>query len=161
MSELRGRGAARAVADLAAGLVAASVEIAASPERVFRALASDAIVDWWGRPGVFETAEWSGDVRVGGRWRASGLARGKPWALEGEYLKVDAPRELVHTWGEPGSAETPSVVTYVLEEVSGGTRLTLRHVGLASRDSCMGAGMGWEACLHNLARDLGALNDEP
>ena len=39
---------ARAVADLTEGYVLASVEIGAAPERVFRALASDEIVDWWG-----------------------------------------------------------------------------------------------------------------
>jgi hypothetical protein len=65
----RDDGSARAVADFAEGSVVASVEIAASPERVFLALASKEIVDWWVRPGVFDTREWSGDVRVGGRWR--------------------------------------------------------------------------------------------
>ncbi len=48
---------ARAVADLAEGEILASVEIAAPPERVFRALASKEIVDWWVRPGVFNTTE--------------------------------------------------------------------------------------------------------
>jgi hypothetical protein len=66
---------ARAVADLSEGYVLASVEIGAAPERVFRALASDEIVDWWVRPGVFRTTKWAGDVRVGGRWRASGEGR--------------------------------------------------------------------------------------
>jgi hypothetical protein len=32
-----------------------SVEVAASPERVFRALASNEITEWWVRPGVFDT----------------------------------------------------------------------------------------------------------
>jgi len=67
------------MADFAQGSILATVEIAASPERVFQALASEEIVEWWVRPGVFDTREWSGDVRVGGRWRASGLARGKPF----------------------------------------------------------------------------------
>ena len=54
---------ARAVADLAEGEILASVEIAAPPERVFRALASKEIVDWWVRPGVFNTTEWTGEDR--------------------------------------------------------------------------------------------------
>ena len=62
---------ARAVADLAEGLILASVEVAAPPERVFRAVASKEITEWWVRPGVFDTREWSGDVRAGGRWRAA------------------------------------------------------------------------------------------
>src|SRR5262247_4825402 len=102
---------ARAVADLTEGRILASVEIAAPPERVFRALSSKEIVDWWVRPGVFDTREWSGDVRVGGRWRASGMARGEPYVLEGEFLEVDPPRKLVHTWQRPGASGAPSVVT--------------------------------------------------
>jgi hypothetical protein len=35
-------------------------------ERVFQALASEEIITWWARPGVFDTREWSGEVRVGG-----------------------------------------------------------------------------------------------
>ena len=68
---------ARAVANFAEGHVLASVEIAAPPERVFKALASKEIVNWWVRPGVFDTTEWTGDVRKGGRWRASGTVRGE------------------------------------------------------------------------------------
>src|SRR5262245_24231214 len=108
-------GAARAVADLAAASIVATVEIVAPPERVFRALSSREIVDWWVRPGVFDTREWSGDVRVGGRWRASGIGRGRPYALEGEFLEVDPPRKLVHTWHPVGSPDAPSTVTYIVE----------------------------------------------
>src|SRR5882762_2956095 len=74
MSEINTR--ARAVADLVDGCVIASVELATTPERVFLALASPEIIDWWVNPGVFDTREWSADVRVGGQWRASGIARG-------------------------------------------------------------------------------------
>src|SRR5919198_3405926 len=89
------RGRARAAADLAEGSVLATVEVAAPPERVFQALASKEVTDWWVRPGVFDTREWSGNVRAGGRWRASGVGGGKPYPLEGEFLGVDPPRRLV------------------------------------------------------------------
>lgn len=159
MTNLIGRGAARAVADLDARSVLATVEIAAAPERIFRALASREIVDWWGKPGVFDAREWSGDVKVGGKWRACGIGRdGAPWELEGEFVEVDPPRRLSHTWNTPGSSANPSLVTYLLEEIDGGTRVTLRHVNVSDRDSCMGASMGWEACLTRLAARLGALN---
>jgi uncharacterized protein YndB with AHSA1/START domain len=159
MNALRGRGAARAVADLETGSILASVEIAAPPERIFQALASREIVEWWGKPGVFDAREWSGDVRVGGNWRASGMGRdGVPWELEGTFLEVDPPRRLSHTWNTPGSKVEPSVVTYLLERIDGGTRVTLRHVGVSDRNSCIGACMGWESCLTQLATRLGALN---
>ena len=97
---------ARAVADPAEGLILASVEIAAPPERIFRALVSREICEWWVRPGVFDTTDWTGDAYVGGRWRASGTDSGRPYVIEGEFLEVDPPRKLVHTWqgiGAPGA----------------------------------------------------------
>ena len=96
MSEIKTH--ARAVADVIDGLIVASVEIARTPERVFQALSSREVVDWWVNPGVFDTREWSGDVRVGGRWRASGIARGAPYTLEGESSR-SIRRE---NWSRPG-----------------------------------------------------------
>jgi len=147
-------GDARAAADLAAGYVLASVEIAASPDRVFRALASREIVEWWIRPGVFDTREWSGDVRVGGRWRASGVALGQPYVLEGEFLEVDPPRKLVHTWHFAGAPETATTVTYLLDQIEGGTRLTVRHAGFPTAESCANTSLGWEASLQRLTEIL-------
>lgn len=152
---------ARAVADLAEGLILASVEIAAPPERVFRALTSKEIVEWWERPGVFDTREWTGDVRVGGRWQASGIGRGQPYALEGEFLAVDPPRKLVHTWHLVGSPDAPTTVTYLLEPIDGGTRITLRHTGFVSRESTSGNSLGWEACFERLSELLAAQSAAP
>jgi uncharacterized protein YndB with AHSA1/START domain len=143
---------ARAVADLAEGYILASVEIAAPPERVFRALTTKEIVDWWVRPGVFDTKEWSGDVRVGGRWRASGHAHGQPYVLEGEFLEVDPPRKLVHTWQRAGAPGQPTIVTFLLEALDGGTRITLRHEGFVAREPCTGACIGWETSFEHLAQ---------
>jgi uncharacterized protein YndB with AHSA1/START domain len=145
---------ARAVADLSEGLVLASVEVVAAPERVFRALASKEITEWWVRPGVFDTREWTGDVRVGGRWRASGTTRGEPYVQEGEFLEIESPRWLVHTWegvGKPGAAST---VTYLVEPIDGRTRITLRHLGFASRQTCSAFTIGWETSLERLAEIL-------
>src|SRR5689334_15812409 len=107
---------AEATADAANGEIRAHVEIAASPERVFQALASKEVCDWWVRPGVFNTTEWSGDVRVGGRWRTAGKVRGEPYAIEGEFLEIDPPRKLVMTWHRVGTLEPPTTVTYMVEK---------------------------------------------
>jgi uncharacterized protein YndB with AHSA1/START domain len=144
---------ARAVADLAEGLILATVEVAAPPDVVFHALTSDAVTQWWVNPGVFDTREWSADTRVGGAWRASGVGRGKPYVLEGEFLEVDAPKKLVHTWrpaGAPASAST--TVTYVVEPAGDQTRVTLRHTGFASRDTCLATCVGWETSFSELSR---------
>lgn len=145
---------ARAVADLAEGLIHASVEIAAPPERVFQALISKEVCEWWVRPGVFDTREWTADVRVGGRWRASGMGNGRPYVLEGEFLEVDPPRKLVHTWHGVGAPGAPTTVTYLLEPLDGGTRLTLRHSGLVAPQMCTNTCIGWETSFERLAEIL-------
>jgi uncharacterized protein YndB with AHSA1/START domain len=145
---------ARVVADLDEGHILATVDIAAPPERVFRALASEEVTGWWVRPGVFDTREWSGDVRVGGRWQASGVGRGRPYVLDGEFVEVESPRRLAHTWQAVGAVGAPTTVTYFLEPVDGGTRVTLRHSGFASRDVCDGTASGWETSFERLAELL-------
>lgn len=151
-----GIGAARAAADLEEGSILASVEVAATPERVFKALAGFEIIAWWIRPGVFNTSEWTGEVRVGGPWRAAGAGGGRPYALEGTFLEVDAPRRLVHTWKAVGAPGNPTTVTYRLDPVAGGTRITLHHVGLASPEVCTNTCLGWETSFEQLAAFLSA-----
>ena len=157
MSEIRTH--ARAVADVIDGSVVASVEVARTPERVFQALASREIVEWWVNPGVFDTREWTGDVRVGGRWRASGVARGAPYTLEGEFLEVDPPRKLIQTWHMAGAPGTPSTVTYILEPITGGTRLTVRHAGIAALDQRNNVGAGWRSSFDRLSEILPTRQD--
>src|SRR5690349_14385966 len=148
--------AARAVADPDQRRLLASVDIAAAPERVFRALASQTITDWWVRPGVFDTREWAGEVRVGGRWRAAGMTRGQPYVQEGEFLEIEPARKLVHTWDGAGTPAAPSTVTYLLDRIDGGTRLTLNHAGFASREMCSAFAIGWETSLERLAQIMAA-----
>ncbi len=152
MSEIRTH--ARAVADVIDGLVVASVEIARAPERVFQALTSQEIIEWWVNPGVFDTREWSGDVRVGGRWRASGIARGAAYVLEGEFLEVDPPRKLVQTWHRAGTPDAPSTVTYLLEPIAGGTRLTVRHTDIATPELRNNMSAGWRTSCDRLSEIL-------
>ena len=145
-------GRARAVADLAEGHILASVEVAAPPGRVFRALTSEEVVTWWVRPGVFDTREWTGEVRAGGRWRSAGVGNGRPYALEGAFLEVEPPRKLVHTWHPVGAPGAPTTVTYLLQPVDGGTRITLRHSGFVAPQQCLNTCAGWETSFEELAR---------
>lgn len=145
---------ARVVADHALGQLHASVEIAAEPERVFQALTSKEITAWWVRPGVFDTREWTGDVRAGGRWRAAGISRGQPYVQEGEFLEIESPHRLTHTWDGAGQPDAPSIVTYLLERLEKGTRLTLWQTGFVSGDVCNAFAIGWETSLNRLAEIL-------
>ena len=137
---------ARAVADLTEGTIVATIEIEAPPERIFRALTSAEITQWWGSPEMYRVIEWTGDVRPGGRWRSTGVgADGTSFSVEGEFVEVAPPRKLVQTWKAPWDGNNVTTITMRLEPTSAGTRLTLWHTGFAGRaDSCDSHAQGWE-----------------
>lgn len=54
---------------------------------------------------------------------------GKRVFIVGRIIDVEAPRRLVHTQQLTLRDDPPTVVAWELEEVDGGTRVTLRHTG--------------------------------
>jgi len=144
------RSPARAVADLSQGSILAAVEIAAPPEKVFAALTDPALVPlWWGSSDTYKVTKWEGKLEVGGAWTSHGVgADGHTFSVGGEYVAIDPPRLLVHTWRAPWDGSNLTTVTYRLEPTATGTRLTLRHDGFEGRrESCAGHGEGWERVL--------------
>ena len=116
---------ARAVADVTAGMLLASIDIKATPERVFRALASEDIAQWWGSPELYRVTKWTGEVKVGGQWSSVGEDRdGKPFEVSGEFLEIDPPKKLVQTWAPKWTNGPVTTVTYLLSAIEGGTRVT-------------------------------------
>jgi hypothetical protein len=89
---------ARAVADLAEGQILARGDRSSSGT-VIQALTSKEIVGWWVRPGVFNTTEWKGGPR---RWP---LAIFRNCRKPFEFLEIDSPSKLVHTWHLVADAE--------------------------------------------------------
>lgn len=145
---------ARAVYDLTAGKILGALEVPVPPERAFPLLTGQEVTSWWVNPGVFDTREWKADVRPGGAWRAAGFGRGQPYALEGEFVEVEPPRRLVHTWRSVGGPKLDSTVTYSLDPVPGGTRITLRHEGLTDPMALLRTCVGWETSLEALGKLL-------
>jgi uncharacterized protein YndB with AHSA1/START domain len=143
------KSSARAIADLHGGTILATVDIAVLPERVFRALTTDEVVQWWGSDETYRTTSWESDLRVGGAWRATGVGNdGRSFSVGGSYLEIDAPRRLVQTWEPDWDVGAATRVTYLLDPTPTGTRVTLRHEGFGSRtESCESHGIGWEMVL--------------
>ena len=152
MSGLRN---ARAIADLSAGTILATVEIAVPVERVFEALTDPReLMAWWGSPETYQAHTWESDFRVGGRWRAAGTSSdGKPYAVEGEFLEIAPPHRLVQTWRHDWEVnQSVTRVTYTLAPMAGGTRLTVHHEGFGDRtESCEAHSHGWTRVLQWLA----------
>jgi uncharacterized protein YndB with AHSA1/START domain len=146
-----------AVADAEQGLVLASVEIGAPPERVFTALtSSEDVMRWWGSDDFHRTTSWEADLRPGGKWRSAGkMVDGRAFQVHGEYIEVEPPRKLVFTWRPDWDAPYETRVTYTLEPLETGTRLTLRHEGFANRTAiCRTHTQGWTRVLGWLAADF-------
>src|SRR6266536_1761796 len=90
---------ARAIADVAQGMLLATIDIAVPAERVFRAITSEEVALWWGSADLYRVTKWTGDLRVGGAWRSDGISKeGKPFSVRGEFREVDPPNKLVQTW---------------------------------------------------------------
>ena len=71
------------------------------------------------------------DLQPGGRLRYSSPDRKRVF-VAGEVLEVDPPRRLQHTYIFAMRPEPPTVVTWELEPVQTGTRVTLTHAGWTS-----------------------------
>lgn len=142
---------ARALADLDAGTVLATVQIAAPAERVFRAITDpQELATWWGSPETYHADKWEADLRVGGKWRVEGKgADGKPYSVFGEFIEITPPRKVVQTWQHDWDADHPQTkVTFTVEDIPGGTRVTVRHEGFGTRtEACGSHARGWERVL--------------
>lgn len=141
---------ARAVADVTRGMLLATIDIAAAPERVFRAVTSQELTRWWGSDDTYRTTRWSGDVRVGGSWRTEGIGRdGKEFAVHGEFLEVDPPHKLVQTWRYDWDASgSTTTIAWYFNAIEGGTRLVVRHDGFGdAQAACENHAQGWERVL--------------
>jgi uncharacterized protein YndB with AHSA1/START domain len=145
--------AAKAVADVTRGMLLAMIDIAASPERVFRAVTSDELVRWWGSADTYRTTSWTGDVRVGGAWRADYMpGDGKPFSTQGEFVELEPSRLLVQTWRYVGVDWDPSgsvtTIAWRFEPTVAGTRVVVRHEGFGdAHASCENHAIGWERVL--------------
>lgn len=112
-----------------------TIEIAATPERVFRALTDPALLlAWWGDPAVCVATHWEVDPRVRSRWRSRWhwkTADGGPdFEIGGEVLAVDPPRLLVYSWRDERYPQLPvTTVRYELQATAAGVRVRVIHSG--------------------------------
>jgi uncharacterized protein YndB with AHSA1/START domain len=143
--------------------VVAEIFIAAPPARVFEAISDPKqTARWWGQAGLYRLTETSADLRPGGKWRSAGVgADGTEFHVEGEYLEVDPPRRLVHTWIGSYTAGLKTTVYWELEptDVLGlhpagpkkagtGTLVRVRQEGFAGfPEQAASHGEGWKHVL--------------
>ena len=125
------------------------IEIAAPPDRVFRALIDpQQVLLWWGQAGMYRCTEFTSDTRPGGKWRSSGESMdGGSFNVFGEYLEVDPPRALTYTWTASWTGDAKTTVRWELEPTTKGTLVRIRHSGLVARPELAQSYRGWPLIL--------------
>lgn len=102
------------------------------------------IKQWWGRLGEgYSVPVCEVDLRVGGAWRFVNRHPHGEVAFYGEYKEITPPSRVVFTEIFEQFPDTVSVVTSVLTEEAGKTRLTatVRYPSLEVRDMVISTGM--------------------
>lgn len=102
------------------------------------------IKQWWGRLGEgYSVPVCEVDLRVGGAWRFVNRHPQGEVAFYGEYKEITPPDRVVFTEIFEQFPDTVSVVTSVLTEEAGKTRLTatVRYPSLEVRDMVIASGM--------------------
>lgn len=129
--------------------IVSEIEIAAPPERVFEALTDPKqVVQWWGEKGVYRCTRFESDLRPRGKWRAAGVdGHGNDFEVTGEYLEIDPPRVLACTWKATWTGDVQTTVRWELGATERGTRVRVRHSGLAAHSEIASAYRGWPRML--------------
>ena len=122
-------------ADTQKGIIHAQADIDATPERVFRALTTPEMADWWGQDGMYRTHDYVIDLRPGGRWscKATG-GDGAESTVGGEYITVEPPRVLEYTWEPSWDNFAVSRVRIDIEPRGAGSRVKIVHTGFEGRE---------------------------
>lgn len=123
------------------------VDIAAPPETVWQLLTrDDQMTRWMGLAAVLEPV-------VGGRYRVE-IVPGS--VVVGEFVEVDEPHRLTHTWGWEGDADPDvpvgsTIVTYDVMPSATGTLLRVTHRSLPTLATTGSHSQGWSHYLARLA----------
>ena len=142
------------------GNIIVVAEFPVPPDRLFRALtAAEEIGRWWGSPRSVPTLLWVGVPVKGTSWRAEGsrVAGRAAFTAFGDFLDVDAPRQMQMSWHGSWDQMMPTRIDARLEPVLGGSVLTLLHQGFMGREqACLRQGRIWYRAMKRLKAYLQA-----
>jgi uncharacterized protein YndB with AHSA1/START domain len=140
--------APHAVVDAGAGLIIATADVAAPPERVFQALTTDDVERWWGHPDFYRQTNWKANLKVCGEWSVKVVfVDGDTNMGSGEFAEIDAARKLVMTRRfekHPLQGAHEPTITYRLDPLANGS-VTVRDEGCLGRsEAAFGNVEHWE-----------------
>ena len=118
------------------------IQIAAPPERVFKAISDEQEQRIWWDKKDGSLRSWEMDARKGGQWRFStnktsmNINGVSQFECSGEILEFDPPRVLAYTWiaNWHSDKSRKTVVRWELTPKDGGTLVKVTHSGLAQEN---------------------------
>lgn len=130
--------------------LAVDAMLPAPPEKVFEALTQPDKYRLWMGPEGSTTKVTEMNPVPGGRLAFTvGFPGGMSVAIEGEYINVDPPHQLIHTWLVEGD-EHATTVTIDLTQSQHGTHLVLVHDGFTDENDMEQNEGGWRHQLERL-----------
>ena len=115
---------------------------------------------WWGPRGFHAPRESiDADLEVGGLYRACMVqdATGQEYWWSGVHTDIEPPNLFVftHAWDKPdGTRGFETEVTFRLEEIDGGTRMTFTQGPFDTAENRDSNGTGWRESFDRLAEHL-------
>ena len=134
----------------AKGRVKLNQFIRATPDEVFKAWTTPALLKKWFCAEGLTPGKITGDVKVGGHYSGEMVGNGVTHTASGTYLEIVPGRKLVFTHGWNGPENAATTVTVEFKDKDGGTELTLIHERFDSPEAARGHEGGWKGTLANL-----------
>jgi uncharacterized protein YndB with AHSA1/START domain len=139
-------------------IVVKSIEILATPDRVWSALTeSDKIAQWMGDTHIETKWEMGGDIIFTGtmpNFNRKYRDRGTILVVEqGKLLRYNRWSEITRL---PDTPQNRTLITFILDEMEEKTRLTVRHENFHSEVEYKHANFFWPVALHMLKNLLEA-----
>ena len=127
----------------------------APPAKVWEALTDPAMVKQWLFGTDMSVTAWE----VGGKVSYKGEWEGKSYEDKGTILEIEPGKKLVSTYwssfaGQPDEPENYQQVTYELESVEGGTKLTITQEGNKTEESAHHSEGNWNKVLKAMKQIL-------
>ena len=124
--------------------------MSAAPQAVFDALTQPEQMNQWFFAMEEGSAQTEVDLQTGGKYSVAMINKdGETVATPyGEFLEIDPPHKLSMTWITDGFVEH-SVLTFEINEIDGGSEVTIRHeLPAPAIEPHRG---GWTTCLEHLS----------
>ena len=123
--------------------------INATPEQVFEAWTTPAMMQHWFSPDAMSVPEARVDLKVGGEYLIHMVDgdTGNDHIVSGTYEEIVPNRKLVFNWMWKDGVDRSRVTVEMTPEGEDRTRLTLTHQGFSQADFRDKHEEGWSSCL--------------